>query len=92
MQEHHDNKWKYRNKALVNNIDTDEEHRSTPAEIIDFVIGDPTMDANTLAKGKGGKRHLDMPNKSKNGVDKRGHCEPEKAGERPGYQSRNYNK
>eukprot|EP00972_Heterocapsa_arctica_P030099 4435450-Heterocapsa_arctica.AAC.1 len=48
------------------------------------------MDTNTLAKDKGGKRHVDPPSKSKNGVDKRGHCEPEKAGERPGYQSRNY--
>eukprot|EP00972_Heterocapsa_arctica_P067590 9976398-Heterocapsa_arctica.AAC.1 len=73
MQEYQDKNRKYRNKSLVNHIDTDEEHRSTTAEIIDFEKGDPTMDTNTLAKYKGGKRHLDMPNKSNNGVDKGGH-------------------
>eukprot|EP00972_Heterocapsa_arctica_P021442 3156014-Heterocapsa_arctica.AAC.1 len=61
IQEYHD-KWKYCKKIQVNNIDTDEEHRSTTAEINDFGKGDPTMDTNTLAEDKGGKRHLGMPN------------------------------
>eukprot|EP00972_Heterocapsa_arctica_P048381 7133708-Heterocapsa_arctica.AAC.1 len=35
FQDYHD-KWKYRKKTQVNHVDTDEEHRSTTAEIIDF--------------------------------------------------------
>eukprot|EP00972_Heterocapsa_arctica_P033580 4942472-Heterocapsa_arctica.AAC.1 len=61
IQKYHD-KWKYCKKIQVNHIDTDEEHRRTTAEIIDFGKGDPTMDTHTLAKDKGGRRHLDMPN------------------------------
>eukprot|EP00972_Heterocapsa_arctica_P006988 1022647-Heterocapsa_arctica.AAC.1 len=50
------------------------------------------MDTITLAKDSGERIHLDMSNKSKNGLDKGGYCEPDKTRERPGYQSCNYEK
>eukprot|EP00972_Heterocapsa_arctica_P018453 2726034-Heterocapsa_arctica.AAC.1 len=60
LQEHHDNKWKYRKKGKQNHIDNDGEHKGPQAENIDFKGGNPVMD--TIALGNGGKmRHLDMP-------------------------------
>eukprot|EP00972_Heterocapsa_arctica_P104861 15452911-Heterocapsa_arctica.AAC.1 len=36
MQEHHDQKWKYRKKGSRNHIDNDGEHRGPLAENIDY--------------------------------------------------------
>eukprot|EP00972_Heterocapsa_arctica_P101639 14976475-Heterocapsa_arctica.AAC.2 len=62
---------------MLNHIDTDEVHRSTTAEIIGLVKRDSSKDPNRLAVDK---------YKDETTIY---FCEPEKVGERPGYQSRN---
>eukprot|EP00972_Heterocapsa_arctica_P058183 8584012-Heterocapsa_arctica.AAC.1 len=68
-QDHHDKKWEYSKKQFRNHIGIDGEHIDSLAEIIGYKRSSPFMDTISPGKTKTHKRHLDMSNKSNNGVD-----------------------